>query len=80
MNILERLLRYLARAPQGLDVGVKTNVIPDKTTNCSVLCKLSRSETPFLVKYRILLLCFYVKYRVLHIFFVSLYPKYHHYG
>ena len=35
MNILERLLRYLARAPQGLDVGVKTNVIPDKTTNCS---------------------------------------------
>ena len=23
MNILERLLRYLARAPQGLDVGGK---------------------------------------------------------
>ncbi len=42
-------------------------------------CKISRSETPFLVKYRILLVCFYVKYRVLRFFFVSLHPKYHRY-
>ena len=34
----------------------------------------------FLVKYRILMLCFYVKYRVLRFFFVSLHPKYHRYG
>ena len=34
---------------------------------------------PFLVKYRILLVCFYVKYRVLRFFFVSLHPKYHRY-
>ena len=46
----------------------------------ALLCKISRSETLFLVKYRILMLCFYVKYRVLRFFFVSLHPKYHRYG
>ena len=46
----------------------------------ALLCKISRSKTPFLVKYRILMLCFYVKYRVLRFFFVSLHPKYHRYG
>ena len=46
----------------------------------ALLCKISRSETLFLVKYRILMLCFYVKYRVLRFFFVSLHPKFHHYG
>ena len=30
-----------------------------------LLCKISRSKTSFLVKYRILMLCFYVKYCVL---------------
>jgi hypothetical protein len=60
----------------GLDVGP----FPTKLQIAAFLCKISRSETPFLVKYRILPLCFYVKYRVLHIFFVSLHSKYHHYG
>ena len=49
----------------------------------ALLCKISRSKTSFLVKYRILMLCFYVKYRVLDIFFVSLHAKtckYHRYG
>ena len=37
---------------------------------------------PYLVKYRILMPCFYVKYRVLHVFFVSLHAncEYHRYG
>ncbi len=69
-----------ARVPQGLDVGVKPMSLPTKLQIAAFLCKISRSEAPFLVKYRILLLCFYVKYRVLHIFFVSLHSKYHHYG
>ena len=49
----------------------------------ALLCKISRSKTSFLVKYRILMPCFYVKYRVLDIFFVSLHAKtckYHRYG
>ena len=46
----------------------------------ALLCKISRSKTSFLVKYRIQMLCFYVKYRVLRFFFVSLHPKYHRYG
>jgi len=48
-----------------------------------LLCKISCSEMSFLVKYRILLICFYVKYRVLRFFFVFLHPKtckYHRYG
>ena len=33
--------------------------------NAALLCEISRSETPFFVKYRILTSCFYVKYRIL---------------
>ena len=63
----------------------KTTLFNDKRQNyilkiVALLCKISRSETLFLVKYRILMLCFYVKYRVLRFFFVSLHPKYHRYG
>lgn len=39
----------------------------------ALLCKISRSETLFLVKYRILMPCFYVKYRILMLCF---YVKY----
>ena len=63
----------------------KTTLFNDKCQNytfkiVALLCKISRSKTSFLVKYRILMLCFYVKYRVLRFFFVSLHPKYHRYG
>ena len=56
---------------------------PTKLQIAALLCIISHSETPFLVKYRILMPCFYVKYRVLDIFFVSLHAKtckYHRYG
>ena len=45
----------------------------------ALLCKISRSKALFLVKYRILMPCFYVKYLVLCCFFVSSHPKYHRY-
>ena len=41
---------------------------PTKLQIAALLCIISRSETPFPVKYRILVLCFYVKYRVLRFF------------